>query len=117
MKLKKIAKVFNRFGKAVCLQTAERLLGDKQLHQMFRIIVACVAMFMGVNVFAAPYVTNVVAKQRYPWRIVDINCEVCAQRLLELISKEIPMRKHFSNVSSSKNDLKLSVKCFMSNED
>ena len=40
-----------------------------------------------------------------------------SQRLLELISKEIPMRKHFSNVSSSKNDLNLSVKCFMSNED
>ena len=29
MKLKKIAKVFNRFGKAVCPQTAARLLGDK----------------------------------------------------------------------------------------
>lgn len=40
-----------------------------------------------------------------------------SQRLLELISKEIPMRKHFSNISSSKNDLNLSVKCFMSNED
>ena len=25
---------------------------------------------------AAPYVTNVVAKQRYPWGIVDISCEV-----------------------------------------
>lgn len=72
---------------------------------------------MMLTAFATPYVTNVVAKQRCPWRIVDNNCEVCAQCLLELISKEIPMRKHFSNVSSSKNDLKLSVKCFMSNED
>jgi hypothetical protein len=26
--------------------------------------------------FAAPYVTNIVAKQRYPWGIVDISCEV-----------------------------------------
>jgi hypothetical protein len=40
-----------------------------------------------------------------------------SQRLLELFSKEVPMRKHFSNISSSKNDLNLSVKCFMSNED
>jgi hypothetical protein len=40
-----------------------------------------------------------------------------SQRLLELISKEIPMRKHFSDILHSKNDLKLSVKCFMSNED
>lgn len=67
---------FNRFGRAVCPQTVERLLGDKQPYQMYRIIVACVAMFMGVNVFAAPYVTNVVAKQRYPWGIVDISCDV-----------------------------------------
>jgi hypothetical protein len=29
------------------------------------------------SLFAAPYVTNVVAKQRYPWGIVDISCEVC----------------------------------------
>ena len=28
------------------------------------------------SLFAAPYVTNVVAKQRYPWGIVDISCEV-----------------------------------------
>ena len=28
------------------------------------------------NGVAAPYVTNVVAKQRYPWGIVDISCEV-----------------------------------------
>ena len=77
MKLKKIAKVFNPFGKAVCPQTAARLLGDKQPYQMFRIIVACVATFMAVNVFAAPYVTNVVAKQRYPWNgLVDISYEV-----------------------------------------
>ena len=73
MKLKKIAKAFNRFGEAVRPQTAARLLGDKQPYQMFRIIVACVATFMAVNVFAAPYVTNVVAKQRYPWNgLVDI---------------------------------------------
>jgi hypothetical protein len=29
------------------------------------------------SLFAAPYVTNVVAKHRYPWGIVDISCEVC----------------------------------------
>jgi hypothetical protein len=40
-----------------------------------------------------------------------------SQRLLELISKEISIRKHFSDILHSKNDLKLSVKCFMSNED
>jgi hypothetical protein len=28
------------------------------------------------SLFAAPYVTNVVAKQRYPWGIVDISCDV-----------------------------------------
>ena len=53
MKLKKIAKVFNRFGKAVCPQTAARLLGDKQPYQMFRIIVACVATFMAVNLYSS----------------------------------------------------------------
>lgn len=76
-----------------------------------------VSIMMALEIFAAPYVTNVVAKQRYPWGIVDISCEVCAQCLLELISKEISMRKHFSDILHSKNDLKLSVKCFMSNED
>ena len=78
MKLEKMAKMFNRFGRAVCPQNAERLVGDKQPYQMYRIFVACVAMFMSVNVFAALYVTNVVAKQRCPWGIVDISCEVCA---------------------------------------
>ena len=78
----------------------------------------CTAVvMMAAEMFAAPYVTNVVAKQRCPWGIVDISCEVCAQCLLELISKEISMRKHFSDILRSKNDLKLSVKCFMSNED
>lgn len=33
------------------------------------------AIFSGV-LFAAPYVTNVVAKQRSPWGIVDISCDV-----------------------------------------
>jgi hypothetical protein len=33
-------------------------------------------ILMAMEIFAAPYVTNVVAKQRYPWGIVDISCEV-----------------------------------------
>lgn len=37
----------------------------------------CTAVvMMAAEMFAAPYVTNVVAKQRYPWGIVDISCEV-----------------------------------------
>lgn len=37
----------------------------------------CTAIvMMAAEMFAAPYVTNVVAKQRYPWGIVDISCEV-----------------------------------------
>lgn len=35
-----------------------------------------VSIMMALEIFAAPYVTNVVAKQRYPWGIVDISCEV-----------------------------------------
>lgn len=38
------------------------------------LIAFCVAF--SCSLFAAPYVTNVVAKQRYPWGIVDISCEV-----------------------------------------
>lgn len=39
--------------------------------------VFCFAVIMmAMEIFAAPYVTNVVAKQRYPWGIVDISCEV-----------------------------------------
>ena len=97
MKLTKIAKVFNCYRRVVCSQTAERLLGDKQPYQMYRIIVACVAMFMGVNVFAAPYVTNVVAKQRYPWNgLVDVKYEIvgstngmkCVYSTLKAIDKK-----------------------------
>lgn len=88
MKLEKIAKVFNCYGRAVCPQTAARLLVDKQPYQMYRIIVACVAMFMGVNIFAAPYVTNVVAKQRYPWNgSVDINFDIVGN-FLSLVENE-----------------------------
>ena len=37
----------------------------------------CTAVvMMAAEMFAAPYVTNVVAKQRSPWGIVDISCEV-----------------------------------------
>ena len=41
-----------------------------------RRIIAIVTFLMVGNAFAAPYVTNVVAKPRYPWGIVDISCEV-----------------------------------------
>lgn len=37
----------------------------------------CTAIvMMAAEMFASPYVTNVVAKQRYPWGIVDISCDV-----------------------------------------
>lgn len=39
-------------------------------------IVSIVMQFYVNFLFAAPYVTNVVAKQRYPWGIVDISCDV-----------------------------------------
>lgn len=87
------------------------------MKNVFSVAIAFIIHLYVTSLFAAPYVTNVVAKQRCPWGIVDISCEVCAQCLLELISKEISMRKHFSDILHSKNDLKLSVKCFMSNED
>lgn len=42
---------------------------------MKELLTAFCVIFSGV-LFAAPYVTNVVAKQRSPWGIVDISCEV-----------------------------------------
>ena len=76
MKLKKIAKVFC-CGRAVCSQTAARCVRDNALYQMLKIMTVCAAIFIGGNVFAAPYVTNVVAKQRYPWNgLVDVKYEI-----------------------------------------
>jgi hypothetical protein len=44
---------------------------------MLKIMTVCAAIFIGGNVFAAPYVTNVVAKQRYPWNgLVDVKYEI-----------------------------------------
>lgn len=35
------------------------------------------SLFIGSTAFAAPYVTNVVAKQRYPWNgLVDVSYEI-----------------------------------------
>ena len=42
---------------------------------MKKFLIAFCVVF-SCSLFAAPYVTNVVAKQRYPWGIVDISCEV-----------------------------------------
>ena len=39
-------------------------------------ILMMVILFVAMIINAAPYVTNVVAKQRYPWGIVDISCDV-----------------------------------------
>jgi hypothetical protein len=39
-------------------------------------ILMMVILFDAMIINAAPYVTNVVAKQRYPWGIVDISCDV-----------------------------------------
>ena len=39
-------------------------------------ILMMVILFVAMIINAAPYVTNVVAKQRSPWGIVDISCEV-----------------------------------------
>jgi hypothetical protein len=44
---------------------------------MKRIIYSAVVTFIGLTSFAAPTVTDVVAKQRYPWNgLVDITCKV-----------------------------------------
>jgi hypothetical protein len=43
---------------------------------MNKLVFAAVSTIMTFSIFAAPYVTNVVAKQRYPWGIVDISCDV-----------------------------------------
>ena len=44
---------------------------------MLKIMTVCAAIFIGGNVFAAPYVTNVVAKQRYPWNgLVAVKYEI-----------------------------------------
>ena len=42
---------------------------------MKKFLIAFCVVF-SCSLFAAPYVTNVVAKQRYPWGIVDISCDV-----------------------------------------
>ena len=34
------------------------------------------SLILGMVTFAAPTVTDVVAKQRYPWGLVDISCKV-----------------------------------------
>ena len=43
-----------------------------------KISVVCSAVFafIGLTSFAVPTVTDVVAKQRYPWGLVDITCKV-----------------------------------------
>ena len=42
-----------------------------------KVVLALMSLFLGCASFAAPYVTNVVAKQRYPWNgKVDISFEV-----------------------------------------
>ena len=76
MKLKIIAKVFC-YGRVVCSQPAARRVRDNAPYQMLKIMTVCAAIFIGGNVFAAPYVTNVVAKQRYPWNgLVDVKYEI-----------------------------------------
>ena len=76
MKLKKIAKVFC-YGRVVCPQTAARHVRDNAPYQMLKIMAVGAAIFIGGNVFSAPYVTNVVAKQRYPWNgLVDVKYEI-----------------------------------------
>lgn len=42
-----------------------------------KISVSIMSLFLGCTTFAAPYVTNVVAKQRYPWNgLVDVSYEI-----------------------------------------
>ena len=42
----------------------------------YKVQVLLTVLFATLFADAVPYVTNVVAKQRYPWGIVDISCEV-----------------------------------------
>lgn len=77
MKLKNVVEKLIGFGRAVCPQTAARRVGDNAPYQMLKIMAAGAAIFIGGNVFSAPYVTNVVAKQRYPWNgLVDVKYEI-----------------------------------------
>ena len=41
-----------------------------------RMIIFKVMLFLPIFAFDAPTVTDVVAKQRYPWGLVDITCKV-----------------------------------------
>lgn len=43
---------------------------------MIKKIISTLLLIITIKLSAAPYVTNVVAKQRYPWGIVDISCDV-----------------------------------------
>ena len=43
---------------------------------MRKIVVTIIGVVMSMMTFAAPTVTDVVAKQRYPWGVVDITCKV-----------------------------------------
>ena len=42
-----------------------------------KVVLSLVSLFVGCASFAAPYVTNVVVKQRYPWNgLVDVSYEI-----------------------------------------
>ena len=44
---------------------------------MIKKIISTLLLIITIKLSAAPYVTNVVAKQRYPWNgLVDITCKV-----------------------------------------
>ena len=48
---------------------------------MLKNAVLLISSLVSIVTFATPIVTDVVAKQRYPWGLVDITCKVSGNEL------------------------------------
>lgn len=71
---------------------------------MKRIIITTICMIAAMAFAAAPTVTDVVAKQRYPWGLVDITCKVSGiDELIEnpqfVLSAVLPGSENVSKMS------------------